>query len=135
MTASSPPRPRVLLFAGLDVVLGCMVGAFPFLVPGDSRAIDLTLAALGVLMVLAGPALVFGGRPGRLYAIGACLAYWLAGAVLVVLLATSAAWLWGIYEAMGEALAMAAVAIAVLVMVVFWLVPGHQLAFLRRWSA
>lgn len=135
MADSRPTRGRLLLFVALDLLSGGVVGALPFLLPSTSAITDGVLVVLGAAMLLAGPAMMWGGRPGRWFAAGVCLAWWAAGAVLAALLAASAGYLVGIYGAMGQALAAVAGVVMVLVMVVFWLVPGHQLSLLRRWGA
>jgi len=87
----------------------------------------------GAMMVTAGM-LMFTDRAGRIVAAVVCLAYWLAGAAFAVLVAMSAAYLYGIYGGIGQALGIVAWAVVALVGVLFWLIPSHQLAWLRSCS-
>lgn len=120
------------LFGALLVVQGLLVGAFPVLAPSRSPAINWVVAALAVLALVAGPALAFGGRLGRIVAAAVCLAHWVAGLVLALLVASSASYLYGIYGHHGRSLGAIALVIVAVVMIVFWLIPGHALHFLGK---
>lgn len=130
MTTATLPLPTKR-FAALNVVQGAFVGGFPLLFPSASPVTDVALAGLGVLMLATAPALLFAGARGVAFARLACLVHVLAGAALVVLLGASAGYLWGIYGELGKTLGIVAGGIAVLVAVVFWLLPAHELHALR----
>ena len=119
-------------FAVLDLVQAGLVAAIPWLVPSGSLVIDGVFWTLAALMVVAAPTLVFGGRTGRIVAGVVCVVYWVAGAALVVGIGSSAAYLTGIYGTLGKTLGAAAWLLAALVAVLFWLIPAHELVWLRQ---
>jgi cation transport ATPase len=123
---------RSVAFGALLVVQGLLVGAIPVLAPSRSTSINGVIAALAVAALAAGPALVLAGRPGRIAAAAVCLVHWLAGLVLAILVAASASYLYGIYGRHGQSLGAIALAIAAVALILFWLIPGHVLGFLRR---
>ena len=123
---------RLILFGALNVVQAALVGAIPFVAPARSSALNWTLGAAALLMLAAAPALVFGGRKGRRFALGVCLAYWAMGLVLAALIVASASYLYGIYGHTGVTAGAIAFVVAALVLVLFWLVPGHEIHFLTR---
>lgn len=123
---------KTVLFGILNVVQAAMTAAIPWFAPSRDAKVNAVLWAVAGLMLLAAPALVFGRAPGRWIAAAACLAEWLLGLALAVLLVTSASYLGTIYGWQGRALAGIAYALAVLITVVFWLIPAHELYFLRK---
>ena len=124
-----------LLFGVLNLLQGCVIGTVPLLLPSREPAFNWLLGAAAVAMLIAGPAIVFGGRAGRMLAAISCLYNFLLGAVLALLVVLSASYLYGIYGRHGHASAAIALVIAALGLVVFWLLPAHELHFLRRKAA
>ena len=125
---------KIILFGALNVVQAALVGAIPLVVPARSAALNWTLGAAAVLMLAAAPALVFGGRLGRSLAMAVCLAYWVLGLAFAALIVASASYLYGLYGRTGQSAAAIASVVAALVLVLFWLIPGHEIHFLRRRS-
>jgi uncharacterized membrane protein len=122
---------RTVFFGALLAVQGLLVGAIPLLAPSRSSAINGAISALAVAALVAGPALVLAGRPGRIAAAAVCLVHWLAGLALAILVAASASYLYGIYGQHGKSLGAIAIAIAAVALILFWLIPGHVLHFLH----
>ncbi len=91
------------LFGALALVQGALVGSLPLLAPSSETLTNAILWILAGLMLAAGPALVWGRRPGRVLAVAACLAHWLAGLMLSALLVSSASYLYGVYGHHGAA--------------------------------
>jgi hypothetical protein len=123
---------KLLAFGVLNLVQGLLVGAIPVLVSSRAQQVDWALGVAAILMLVAGPALVFGGRWGRRFAAVACLLHWVIGLAAAALIASSASYLYGIYGHHGHSAGALAFAVAAMVLVLFWLIPGHELAFLRR---
>jgi hypothetical protein len=123
---------RLILYGVLNVVEAALVGAIPLVVPARSNALNWTLGAAAVLMLAAAPALVFGGRRGRRLAMAVCLAYWVLGLVFAALIVAAASYLYGLYGRTGHSAAAIAFVVAAMVLVLFWLIPGHEIHFLKR---
>ncbi len=123
---------RRTLFAVLDLLQGAVVGGLPWLIPGRHGAVDAVLWTLGALMLVSAPLLLGGWRWARPLLLAICVAYWATGAVLVVLIAGSAAYMYGIYGLLGHLLGTIGFLLAALVAVGFWLLPAHQLHHLLR---
>ena len=122
---------KTILFGALNLVQGAAIGAIPLLAPSRYAWVNWALGGLSAVMLLAGPALVLAGRYGRIAAAVACLLHIGAGLALAALAASSAAYLYGIYGAYGRDLGKIAFVVAGFVLIVFWLVPAHELAWLR----
>jgi hypothetical protein len=125
---------KLILFGVLNVIEAALVGAIPLVVPARSSALNWTLGAAAVLMLAAAPALVFGGRKGRRLAVAACLVYWVLGLVFAALIFAAASYLYGLYGRTGQSAAAIAFVVAAMVLVLFWLIPGHEIHFLKRRS-
>jgi len=126
---------KKILFGVLNVAQGLAVGAIPFAVPSRTETVNVVLMALGGVMLVSGPLLVFAGRIGRGVAIAACLLHWLAGLLGAALVFASASYLYGIYGRHGSSAGLIALLVAFMLLVVFWLVPGHELVYLRKKGA
>ena len=122
---------KLVVFGVLNVVQGLMVGAIPLLVSSRIDAVNWLLAFASILMVLSGPVLIFGGKWGRRLAASACLFHWLLGLVLAALSLMSASYLYGIYGRHGQSAGAMAAAVAVAIFIIFWLIPAHEIHFLR----
>jgi hypothetical protein len=122
---------KAILFGVLNLVQGAAIGAIPVIVPSRDAAVNWALGTVAVAMLLAGPALVFAGRYGRVAAAAACLLHLLTGIVVAALVASSAAYLYGIYGSYGRDLGTIAFVVAVFALIVFSLIPAHELAWLR----
>lgn len=123
---------KLILYGVLNVVEAALVGAIPLVAPARSGALNWALGAAAVLMFAAAPALVFGGSIGRRFAFAVCLAYWAAGLVLAALIVAAASYLYGIYGNTGQSAAAIAFVVAAMVLVLFWLIPGHEIHYLTR---
>lgn len=126
---------KLLLFGALNLLHGLLVGAVPLLVPSREPVVNWVIGAAAVSMLAAAPALVFAGRLGRRIAAIACLLNWLVGLAAAGLIVFSAAYLYGIYGRHGHAIGSIAFVVALLVLIVFWLIPAHEIHFLRRRAA
>jgi hypothetical protein len=115
-----------LLFAGLWAWLGFVVA------PSRASAFSVTLGVLCGLHVLAGVGLLFESKWGRRLGVVAAGAGILFAAVVLVLLVASAAYLDGVYGALGKGMAVLGLVAAALVIEVFALLPLFQLRFLLR---
>ncbi len=122
---------KLMFFGALNVVQGLMVGAIPLLVSSRIDAVNLVLAFASVLMIISGPVLIFGGKWGRRLAASACLFHWLLGLVFASLSLMSASYLYGIYGRHGQSAGAMAAAVAVGIFIIFWLIPAHEIHFLR----
>jgi hypothetical protein len=122
---------KLLLFGVLNLVQGALIGAIPLVVSSRSTPVDWVLALAAILMMVAGPALVLGGQWGRRFAAAVCLLHWVIGLAAAALIASSASYLYGIYGHHGHSVGSLAFVMAVIVLVVFWLIPAHELAYLR----
>jgi hypothetical protein len=122
---------KAILFGLLNLVQGAAIGAIPLVVPSRDARVNWVLYAVAGAMLLAGPALVVAGRFGRIIAAAACLLHLLAGLASAALIASSAAYLYGIYGAYGRDMGRVAFVVALFALVVFWLIPAHELAWLR----
>lgn len=123
---------KIILFGVLNVVQAALVGAIPLVAPARSGALNWTLGIAAVLMIAAAFALVFGGRFGRRVAMAVCLVYWVMGLAFAALIVAAASYLYGLYGHNGQTAGAIAFVLAALVLVLFWLVPGHEIHFLRR---
>jgi len=75
---------------------------------------------------------VFGGRFGRRLAMAICLVYWVMGLVFAALIVAAASYLYGLYGNNGQTAGAIAFVLAALVLLLFWLIPGHEIHFLKR---
>ena len=125
---------KLILFSVLNVIEAMLVGAIPLVAPARSAALNWTLGAAAVLMLAAAPALLFGGRFGRRLAMAVCLVYWLLGLAFAALIVAAASYLYGLYGRTGQSAAAIAFVVAAMVLVLFWLIPGHEIHFLKRRS-
>ncbi len=124
------------IFGMLNIVQGVLVGAIPFFVPSRELFVNWLLYAAAVLMLLAGPALIALGRPGAVFATFTCLVHGIMGTVFAALIAASASYLLGIYGHHGQTAGALALVIMAVVLILFWLIPAHELSFLRKqWAS
>ena len=122
---------KIILFGVLNLVQGAAVGAIPVFVVSREPLVNWILGVVAVAMLLAGPAIVVGGRIGRIVAASACLINMLTGTVFAALVVGSASYLYGIYGRHGSTVGAIAFVLAAFVLVLFWLIPAHELHFLR----
>ena len=126
---------KVILFSVLNVLQGLIIGAIPLVVASREPMVNWLLFAIAGLMILAGPALMFGGRIGFKFAAIACLVHGAVGTVFAALIASAASYLYGIYGHHGHALGSMAFVLVIVSLIVFWLIPAHEINYLRkRWS-
>ena len=126
---------KIVLFSILNVFQGSLIGAIPLVVSSREPAVNYVLFAIAGIMILAGPALAFGGRIGFKVAAIACMIQGAVGTVFAALIASAATYLYGIYGHHGHALGSMAFVLVIISLIVFWLIPAHELNFLRkRWS-
>jgi cation transport ATPase len=123
---------KTIGYGVLCIVQGLLVGAIPVLVSSRLPHVDWVLGALAIMTLVAGPALVFGGRFGRVLTGVVCLLHWLVGLVVAVLILSSASYLYGIYGHHGHSVGALGFVFTVVALVLFWLIPGHLLGYVRR---
>ena len=121
-----------LLFGTLNLLQGALIGAIVLLVPSREPLVNGVLIGAAVAMLVAGPLLVFAGKWGRRIVLGICLAYWLLGLAGIGLIVSAAAYLLGIYGHHGQSAGAMAFVLALLVAVVFWLLPAHEIHYLKK---
>ncbi len=122
---------RHWLFAGLNLAQAMLLGAILLWLPSNAMWVNLTLGVGLALMLASSPALVFGGQRGQWVAAAACLYQWVLGTVFALGTASSAAYLYGIYGNFGKSLGLVSGAGTFCVLIVFWLIPAHELSWLR----
>jgi hypothetical protein len=115
-----------LLFAGLYAYFGYAVGH------GRSLAFNLALGGVCALLVVAGVGLLAQAKWGRAVAIVASAVLLAFATVTVILLVASAAYLKGVYGALGQGIAVVSLLIAALVVEGLALLPIFELRFLLR---
>ncbi len=126
---------KAKLFSVLNIVQGVLIGAIPLVVSSRVDAVNWVLYATGALMIIAGPALLFGGRMGKRVAAVACLTHGVLGTIFTTLIVSATSYLYSIYGHHGYALGTMSLVLSIVVLIVFWLVPAHELSYLRRtWS-
>ncbi|MBI5525171.1 MAG: hypothetical protein HY897_02475 [Deltaproteobacteria bacterium] len=126
------PDRTVWLFAALNLMQASVIGAIARYVPSRSPVINGVLWGAAALMLAAAAAVVIRKPWARGVAAIACIIHGAVGLGFAALVIASASYLYGIYGGHGRALGGIALAIAAMVLIVFWLVPAHELAFLRR---
>lgn len=122
-----------IVYGVLDLlVAGLYVYIFIALVP--SRSTLFTAIAMGLCALLAagGVGLISGASWGRKVAAAASASWLLACAVLILLLVSSAAYLHGIYNGVGQAGAAIGLLMAALAIELVGLLPALQLAHIWR---
>jgi len=124
--------PAKTFFSLLNIFQGALVGVVPIIVPSRLDPVNWALYTAAALMIASGPALMFAGTWGKRIAAGVCLLYWLMGLFGAVLVGMSASYLYGIYGYHGHAAGSLAVVIAVILLIVFWLIPSHELYYLKK---
>jgi len=121
----------VKFYGALDLAFAALYAwVFFGLTPGRSTAFNVGLALVCVLLAVAGVGLLAGARWGRRAAIAASLVLLAFAAAVIVALVMSAAYLRGIYGALGVGMAAVSLAAAALLVEVFALLPLFQLRFL-----
>lgn len=123
---------RIRIFFVLNLVQAALVGAIPILVASRATWVNWVLGGAAAVMVAAAFGLILFGRWGRLAAALACLVHGLIGTSLAALVATSATYLYGIYGSFGHSVGAIAFALAAVVLIVFWLIPAHELHYLGK---
>jgi hypothetical protein len=122
-----------LTYGTLDLLFAALYAWFGFRVlPGRSTAYDVALGVLVALLVIGGVGLLVGARWGRAAALVASAALLTFTAVVLVLLVASAAYLRGVYGALGQGMAVVCLIAAALFVELFALLPLFQLRFLLR---
>jgi MFS family permease len=121
-----------MVFAVLNLVQGGLVGLIPLFVSSREPLVNWLLGGIAVVMILAGPLLLFGRRIGRRLVVVACLLHVAAGTVFAALVASSASYLYTIYGHHGQSVGMLAFVVAIVVLIVFWLIPIHELHYLKK---
>ena len=117
----------------LDVALALVHGLIGFAVaPSRSMAFNLIFAVVIALELSAGVALLLDVRGSRRLALVQSLVMLAFSATVIVLLVASAAYLRGVYGALGQGMAVLALVAAALVIELMALVPLFQLRFLLR---
>ena len=122
----------LILFGVLNLVQGALVGAIPLLAPSREAWVNWFLGGAAVLMLIAGPSLIFGGRIGRTLAAIVCLVHGVIGTGFAALVAASASYLYGIYGRHGHAVGSIGFVIVGVVLILFWLIPAHELHYLKK---
>jgi len=122
-----------IVYGVLDLlVAGLYVYIFVALVPSRSALFTSIVMGLCALLAAGGIGLISGASWGRKVAAVASVAWLMACAVLIVLLVSSAAYLHGIYDGVGQAGAAIGLLMACLAFELVALLPALQLAHIRR---
>jgi high-affinity K+ transport system ATPase subunit B len=127
-------RDRVSIVYGVADLAAASLYLLVFfkLAPSRSTAFTVLATILSGVVAAGGVGLLVRTRWGRWIATGASLVMLLACFVLILLLVSSAAYLHGIYDGVGQAGAIIALVVAALAVEVVGLLPALQLAHLRR---
>jgi hypothetical protein len=115
-----------LLFATLYLYVGLVIA------PSRSRAFDVALWVVCGLLIAAGAGLLLERRWARLLGIISATVLLAFAAVVMVLLCASAAYLHGVYGALGRGLSIMTLVCAALVLQFFALLPLFQLRYLLK---
>lgn len=122
-----------IIYGVLDLlVAGLYVYIFVALVPSRSTLFTAVAMSLCALLATGGAGLISGAAWGRKVAAAASGAWLLACAVLILLLVSSAAYLHGIYNGVGQAGAAIGLLMAALAFELVGLLPALQLAHIVR---
>jgi len=126
-------RSRALrVFAVLNLCQAALIGSLPLVASSREPLVNGVLFFAAALMALAGLALLFAGTTGRRIAIVFCAIHGFVGTVFSMLIMGSASYLYGIYGRHGHAVGTIAFVLVVVVFIVFWLLPAHEIWFLRQ---
>lgn len=121
------------LYGSLDLAFAALYAWIGFVVaPGRSTAFSVALGAIIALLAVAGAGLIAGQGWARKLAIAVSVAQLAFAAVVVLMLVASAAYLKGVYGALGQGIALVTVLIAALVVEAFALLPIFQIRFLLK---
>lgn len=122
-----------IIYAILDFTMaGLYIWLFSSLVPSRSGGFTAVVWLLSALLAAGGVGLLTGSSLGRKVAAAACIVMLVACFALILLLVSSAAYLHGIYDGIGQAGAAIALLAAALAVEVIGLLPALQLAHLWR---
>jgi hypothetical protein len=121
------------LYGALDLAFAALYAWIGFVVaPGRSAPWNFALASVIVLLALSGVGLLLGLRVARWLAIAVSVLQLGFAASTVLALIASAAYLKGVYGALGQGIALTTLLVAALVVEGFALLPLFQLRFLLR---
>ena len=122
-----------IIYGVLDLLMAAFyVFLFVWVIPSRSTLITVTIVGLSLLFGLGGAGMLWNNRWGKLLATLTSLVMLAACLLFICLVASSMAYLHGIYDGIGQAgVAIGAIAI-LLSFEVLGLLPALQLAHLRR---
>lgn len=120
------------MFAGLNICQAGLIGSIPLTLSSREPLVNGVLFAAAGVMVLAALGLFVRGETGRKIAFYACVVHGVIGTVFSMLIAGSASYLYGIYGRHGHAVGSIAFVLVVVVFIVFWLLPAHEIWFLQK---
>jgi hypothetical protein len=127
---------RSRTFAILDLAFAALHGWIGFAVaPSRAVAFQVALAIVIALELAAGVGLLVGARWARSVGIAMSVVLLAFAGVVLLLLVASAAYLRGVYGALGQGMAVLSLVAAALAVQLFALVPFFQLRFLLARSA
>jgi hypothetical protein len=128
------PRDRAhLIYGVVDLLLaGLYLVLFLRVVPARSMTITIVAVAVSAVLAAGGVGMLTFSPLGRRIAAISSVIMLVACAALIALLLLSVAYLHGIYDGIGEAGVAIGLLAAALAVEVVGLVPGLQLAYLRR---
>lgn len=129
MSAARDPRP--FIYGALDLLFaGVYAALFALVVPHRATGYALLLWSLVAVIAMVGVATLSRRRLGWLLACVGCSLQLVLTAVLLGLLVISAAFLSGVYGALGQGAAVLAMVFAALVIQLVGLLPAFQLKYL-----
>lgn len=121
------------IYGALDVLVAVLyLAVFTWVVPSRSTVFTSLVWILCLLMAVGGVGLFLGSAWGRRVATVASVVWLVACGLLILLLVSSAAYLHGIYDGIGQAGAAIALLAAALSIELIGLLPALQLAHLWR---
>lgn len=121
---------RPWVYAALDGLFALLYLWIPSLFQASDRSFHLFSAGLALALAVAGAGTAARRSWGWWMGIGGCVALIVGALTLLALLVSSAAFLWGVYGALGRGASLGALVLTLLVVELYLLLPAFQLKYL-----